>query len=41
MSRKREILRRAAEIFERKGVSDTSIEDIAKAVGIKREGIYY
>ncbi|MBL6932143.1 MAG: TetR family transcriptional regulator [Rhodospirillales bacterium] len=41
MSRRREILRRAAEIFERKGVSDTSIEDIANAVGIKREGVYY
>jgi len=41
MSRKREILRRAAEIFERKGVADTSMEDIAKAVGIKREGVYY
>ncbi len=41
MSRRREILRRAAEIFERKGVADTSVEDIANAVGIKREGVYY
>ena len=41
MSRRREILRRAAEIFERKGVADTSMEDIARAVGIKREGVYY
>ncbi len=41
MSRRREILRRAAEIFERKGVAETSMEDIAKAVGIKREGVYY
>ncbi len=40
MSRRREILRRAAEIFERKGVADTSMEDIAKAAGIKREGVY-
>ncbi len=41
MSRRREILRRAAEIFARKGVADTSIEDIARAAGIKREGVYY
>jgi AcrR family transcriptional regulator len=41
MSRRIEILRRATELFERQGVSHTSIEDIAKAVGIKREGIYY
>lgn len=41
MSRRTEILRRATEVFERQGVSRTSIEDIAKAVGIKREAIYY
>ena len=41
MGRRQEILRRAAEIFARRGVSDTSIEDIAKEVGIKREGVYY
>jgi AcrR family transcriptional regulator len=41
MSRRIEILRRATEVFERQGVNHTSIEDIAKAVGIKREGIYY
>lgn len=41
MNRRREILRRAAEVFERKGVSGTSMEDIAHAVGIKREGVYY
>lgn len=34
-------MRRAAEVFERKGVADTSMEDIARAVGIKREGVYY
>lgn len=28
-------------MFERQGVSRTSIEDIANAVGIKREGVYY
>lgn len=41
MSRRVEILRRAAEVFSRQGVAQTSIEDIAKAVGIKREGVYY
>lgn len=41
MSRRTEILRRATEVFERQGVNRTSIEDIAKAVGIKREAIYY
>ncbi len=41
MSRRLEILRRAAEVFERKGVARTSMEDIANAVGIKREGVYY
>ena len=41
MSRRAEIVRRATEVFERQGVAHTSIEDIAKAVGIKREGIYY
>ena len=41
MSRRNEIVRRAAELFDRQGVANTSIEDIARAVGIKREGIYY
>ncbi|CAA6604701.1 TetR family transcriptional regulator [Rhodospirillaceae bacterium LM-1] len=40
-SRRDEILRCAAEIFEAKGVGQTSIEDIAQAVGVKREAIYY
>jgi len=41
MSRRMQILRRATEIFERQGVAQTSIEDIAQAVGLKREAIYY
>jgi AcrR family transcriptional regulator len=41
MSRRIEILRRATEVFERRGVNRTSMEDIANAVGIKREAIYY
>ncbi len=41
MGRRNEILRRATEVFERQGVKQTSIEDIAKAVGIKREAVYY
>jgi len=35
------ILRRAAEIFDAKGYSNTSLEDIAAAVGFKREALYY
>ncbi len=41
MSRRTEILRRATEVFERQGFAHTPLEDIAKAVGIKREAIYY
>lgn len=41
MSRRTEIIRRAGEVFQRQGIARTSIEDIAKAVGIKREGVYY
>ncbi len=41
MKRKREIVRRATEVFERKGVQGASFEEIAEAVGIKREGLYY
>jgi AcrR family transcriptional regulator len=41
MSRRAEIIRRATEVFERQGVNRTSFEDIAQAVGIKREAIYY
>jgi TetR/AcrR family transcriptional regulator, cholesterol catabolism regulator len=41
MGRRQDILRRAAEIFASRGVARTSIEDIAYAAGIKREGIYY
>ncbi len=39
--RRAEIVRRAAEIFDRQGVSRTSLEDIALAVGVKREAVYY
>ncbi len=41
MGRRSEILQRATEVFERKGVTQTSLEDIAREVGIKREAIYY
>jgi len=41
MSRRLQILRRATEIFERQGVAHTSMEEIAKAVGLKREALYY
>lgn len=41
MKRKTEILRRATEVFEKKGVGNTSMGDIAKSIGIKREALYY
>lgn len=41
MNRRIDIIKRAAEVFARKGVAQTSMEDIASAVGIKREGVYY
>ena len=40
--RRRElILQSAIEIFDRQGYTNTSLDDIAKQVGIRREGIYY
>ena len=39
--RRQEILQRATECFDRKGYANTTLDDIAKVVGIKREGIYY
>jgi AcrR family transcriptional regulator len=41
MNRKDEIILCATELFHRQGFAATSIEDIANAIGIKREGIYY
>jgi len=41
MSRKNEIVLHATELFRRQGFVATSIEDIANAIGIKREGIYH
>lgn len=40
-ARRAEILRRATECFDRLGYANTTLDDIARAVGIKREGIYY
>src|SRR3990172_4924075 len=39
--RRQTILQRAAELFDRKGYVNTSLDDIARAVGIKREALYY
>lgn len=39
--RQAQILKHAVELFNRQGYSNTSLDDIAKAVGISREGIYY
>lgn len=40
-NRRDEIVRAAQELFQRKGYASTSLDDIARAVGIKREGLYY
>jgi AcrR family transcriptional regulator len=39
--RQREIIEAAAEIFHRKGYSETSVQDIAEAVGILKGSLYY
>ena len=39
--RRTAIVRRATEIFKAKGFAHTTIEDIAEAVGVTREAIYY
>ena len=41
IQRRDAILARATELFDRKGFGNTSLDDIARAVGITREGIYY
>lgn len=41
MKRREQILRRAAEAFAERGVAQTSLEEIAMSVGIKREALYY
>ena len=40
-TRREEILRAAQDLFHQRGYANTSIDDIARAVGIKREGLYY
>jgi len=40
-SRREEILKAAQELFLRKGYANTSLDDIAREIGIKREGLYY
>ncbi len=39
--RRKAILRAATELFDRKGYVNTSLDDVAQAVGIKREALYY
>jgi AcrR family transcriptional regulator len=39
--RREDILKKAVELFDRQGYANTSLDDIARAVGIAREGIYY
>jgi len=40
-TRREEILRAAKDLFHQRGYANTSLDDIARAVGIKREGLYY
>lgn len=40
-ARRELIVRRAAELFDERGVTHTSIEEIASATGVTREAIYY
>ena len=39
--RREEILARATELFDRKGYLNTSLDDVAQAVGLTREALYY
>lgn len=39
--RYQEILQRATECFDRRGYANTTLDDIAAAVGVSREAIYY
>ena len=40
-TRREEILRAAQDLFHQRGYANTSLDDIARTVGIKREGLYY
>ena len=40
-TRREEILGAAQDLFHQRGYANTSLDDIARAVGIKREGLYY
>lgn len=39
--RRHSILERATELFDQRGYSNTSLDDIAQAVGVTREALYY
>ena len=40
-SRRDAILRHATQLFDERGYSNTSLDDIAQAVGVTREALYY
>jgi len=40
-TRREEILTAAQDLFHQRGYANTSLDDIARTVGIKREGLYY
>ncbi len=41
LQRREEIVKAATAVFDRQGYANTSLDDIARSVGITREGIYY
>lgn len=41
VKRREEIIAAATRLFDGQGYVNTSLDDIAKAIGIKREGLYY
>lgn len=41
VKRREEIIAAATRLFDAQGYVNTSLDDIAKAIGIKREGLYY
>lgn len=41
MRRREEIIQTATELFDRQGFFNTSLDDVAQAIGLKREALYY
>src|SRR5690606_30685581 len=41
MRRREEIIQTATELFDRQGFFNTFLDDVAQAIGLKREALYY